>query len=365
MKPSLFSKAPFSWPHVVLAMASLSSACAMSVPGDAPRIVYEGRTVVGPDHEVKMGFPGIVTVVRIKGGQLTARINAGSDDVYFNLSVDGSPPARLRLKKGVNELDLLKGFTPGVHSVELVRRTESWEGVCQVLGFDLGDGELLEPVPLPSRKLLFIGDSVTCGSGTEQSDVPGKPGAERSNAAATFCMKLAARLNAQFNLVSYGGRGVIREWEGITATNNAPEFYELALPDDPVSLWDHRRYLPDAIGICLDTNDFSRGIPDETTFVNGYVEFIRKVHRDAPDAPIFLIDSPILDDTPGEAPKLTVSRAYLDEIVRKVGFPKVTHVNIRHYKGSPGDGHPTAAEHTLIADELEPVFRKSLAWDVH
>jgi lysophospholipase L1-like esterase len=358
-EPRVFGT-PFRWPRLFLTMTFLSNALAMPVPADGPRIAYEGRHAIGPNHEVMMGFPGIVTTLRVNSGQLGVQINASSDDVYFNLSVDGAAPALLRLTKGLNQLDLLKGVAPGIHTVELVRRTESWEGVCQVLGYDLGTGELLEPAPLPSLKLLFIGDSVTCGEATEESDGRGKPGAERSNAAASFGMKLAARLKTQVNLVSYGGRGVIRDWQGMKAINNAPEFYELALPDDPKALWNHASYVPDAIGICLGTNDFSRGIPDQTEFVNGFIEFIRKIRRDAPAASIFLIDSPILNDDPGEAPKLTVCRAYLDEIVRKLGSPLVTHVNIRHYKGSPGNGHPTAAEHTLIADELEPVFRKAL-----
>jgi len=281
MKKPEFSGNPFGLPRLFLTMTLLSNALATPVPADNLRISYEGRHAVGPDHEVMMGFPGIITHIRVNSGQLAVKINASSDDVYFNLSVDGAPPTRLRLAKGLNHLDLLKGALPGVHAVELVRRTESWQGVCQVLDYDPGSGEILEPSPLPSRKLMFIGDSITCGSSTEDSDVPGKPGAERSNAAASFGMRLAARLKAQVNLVSYGGRGIIRDWQGMKAINNAPQFYELALPDDPSALWDHAAYVPDAIGICLGTNDFSRGIPDQTEFVNGFIEFIRKVRRDA------------------------------------------------------------------------------------
>ena len=131
---------------------------------------------------------------------------------------------------------------------------------------------------------MFIGDSITSGEATEASDIPEKPGAERSNAAASFCFKLASRLNAQVHLVSYGGRGMIRDWQGIRNTNNVPVFYELALPDDPNVPWNARSYVPDAIGICVGTNDFSQGIPDENEFVNGYVEFLRKVIRDAPSS---------------------------------------------------------------------------------
>ena len=103
--------------------------------------------------------------------------------------------------------------------------------------------------------------------------------------------------------VGYGGRGVIRDWQGIRNINNAPQFYELALPDDPSCLWQQNSYEPDAIAICLGTNDFNQGVPDENEFVNAYVEFIRKIRRDSPNARIFLLDSPMLDDAAGKVPK--------------------------------------------------------------
>jgi formate dehydrogenase major subunit len=75
---------------------------------------------------------------------------------------------------------------------------------------------------------------------------------------------VARRLGAQCHLVSYGGRGIIRDWQGIRDTRNAPVFYELALPDDPAVRWDHMRYVPDAIGIlrkrqCVGAYDHADG----------------------------------------------------------------------------------------------------------
>jgi lysophospholipase L1-like esterase len=341
-------------------MTLLRTEKAWELPADDPRVTYEGRYKVGSDHRVIMGFPGVIAHLKANSKALRARIVASTDDVYFSLSIDGNPPTRIRLKKGMNEVPLLENAGEGPHGVRLVRRTEGWEGVCEILGYDVGSGELVAASELPRRKLLFIGDSITCGEGTEEADVPGSPGAERSNAAASFGMKLATRLDSQVHLVSYGGRGIIRDWQGNRATNNAPVFYELALPDDPKSAWSHANYVPDAVGICLGTNDFSPGIPERDEFVSAFAAFVRKVRRDAQGAPVVLIDSPILDDVAGELPKLSVCRAYLDEIVKEVGAPGVVHVPINHCEGSPGDGHPTAAEHTLMADKLEPVFRKAL-----
>jgi lysophospholipase L1-like esterase len=349
-----------AWRDLFLVFAMVSTSPAKYWPADDPHVSYEGRVACGPDHQVRMGFPGIVTRLRVDATSVNAKILASSDDVYFNLVLDDCAPRRLRLKKGLNDVVLLSETQPGAHNIELVRRTESWEGVCEIVGISVEEGTFLDPLPLPSSKLMFIGDSITCGEGTEPSDIDGKPGAERSNAEASFCMKLARRLKAQCNLVSYGGRGIIRDWQGIRDTNNAPQFYEFALPDDPNARWDSRKYVPDVVGICLGTNDFSQGVPDQNEFVNGYAEFIRKIMRDAPKARIILIDSPILTDGEGQIPKKKVCRAFLEEILRKIGSKNVSLAWVRHYLGSPGDGHPTGAEHTLIADELESAFRGAL-----
>lgn len=329
-------------------------------PADDVNISYEGRTAVGAGHRVRMGFPGIAIRLRVNAAVVRARIDASSDDVFFNVSVDSKAPRRIRLHKGINDVELLRADLPGVHALELVRRTESWQGVCELLGFSVAEGAILAPAALPDRRMLFIGDSVTCGEGTEAADTPGVLGAERSNASASYGAELARRLLAQVHLVSYGGRGIIMDWQGIRDTNNAPVFYGLALPDDPNCPWDPRSYVPDVIGICLGTNDFSQGIPAEDEFVGGYVGFLERILGDAPSAAVILIDSPILED--GDAPKKSTCRSYIDKVVRIMNRPNVSRAWVKHCVGSPGDAHPVAAEHMQMADELEPAFRRAAGW---
>ncbi len=210
---------------------------------------------------------------------------------------------------------------------------------------------------------MFIGDSVTCGELSAWRPGADPEAAVNSDARASYGMVLARRLSAQCHLVSYGGRGVIRDWQGVQATNNAPQFYELAMPDDPAHPWDPSGYVPDAIGIQLGTNDFGQGIPDQNQFVNAYVEFIRKVRRDAPRALIFVMDSPIVRDEPSHGgPRGTVLHAYLEEVVSRVGSSRVILAPLAHSPGVPGNGHPTGADHKVIADQLEPLLRRTLGW---
>ncbi|HVZ64682.1 MAG TPA: SGNH/GDSL hydrolase family protein [Lacunisphaera sp.] len=349
-------------------LAGATVAMAVSSPGsvapaDNAAVVYEGRYALGEGGAVRLGFPGVTAHVRFEGPGLVLHANAANDDQYFDVSVDGAPPTLLRLHGGDGDYVLVPRGTPAEHGVELTRRNESWQGTVTLLGFDPGEGGALRPAPaLPARKLMFIGDSVTSGAMTAWTpDRENRDAAVNSNGRLTYGMILARQLGAQCHLVSYGGRGLIRDWQGIRKTNNAPQFYELALPDDPKARWDHARYVPDAIGIQLGTNDFSSGIPDEVEFVDAYVEFLAKVRRDAPRAFIFLMDSPIVNDEPGK-PRRTVLHAYLEEIVARANDPRVRLAPLPHYPGVPHNGHPSAEEHVAMAKELAPLFKAALGW---
>lgn len=334
-----------------------------AVQANDPRIAYEGRFAADASGAVTLGFPGVTAHLRVRGVGLTLRARAAQDDTYLDVIVDGAAPSVLRLHAGEAEYPLVANATAGEHTIALLRRNESWQGTCELVAFLPGPGgEILAAPALSARKLMFIGDSVTCGE--KDAYDPSREMADKlnCNARVSYGMILATRLGAQCHLVSYGGRGVIRDWQGIRNIRNAPQFYELALPDGPEIAWDHRRYVPDAIGIQLGTNDFNQGIPDQNEFVNAYVEFVRKVRRDAPNALIFLMDSPILEDKEPGGPRRSTLHAYLEEIVRRVGSDRVILAPLKHYPGVPGNGHPDGRDHVGMADELEPVLRRALGW---
>jgi hypothetical protein len=367
MKRFITSGARWLLTSTVLAMAGAiaSTASVITVArvlANNPAIISEGRHAEDASGAVRLGFPGVTLHLRLSAWALKMSARASSDDVFFDVSIDGAAPTVLRLKKGEGTYELLQKSSVAEHTLVLTRRTESWMGTCEILGFELQGGELLPRPALPARKLMFIGDSVTSGELTAW--VPGCDTHEKvnSNARVSYGMILARRLGAQCHLVSYGGRGIIRDWQGIRDTRNAPQFYELALPDDPAVRWDHARYVPDAIGIQLGTNDFSPGIPEQSEFVNAYVEFIRKIQRDAPQAFIFIMDSPIVNDEPGRGPRRTLLHFYLEQVVARIGSPKVMLAPLPRYAGVPGNGHPSGAEHEAMAAELEPAFRRVLGW---
>jgi lysophospholipase L1-like esterase len=236
----------------------------------------------------------------------------------------------------------------GRHTVDIVHRSETWHGVATVKQFSI-DGKWEAPAALPARKLLVLGDSVTCGEAIDR--VPGtQKEAAWWNARASYGMLIAQQLHAQVQLVCYGGRGLVRTWDGKTDQLNLAEYYGMSIADraHPVQ-WDQRRYQADLILSAIGTNDFNPGIPDREQYVQAYVEMVRTLLRDHPKARIALTEGAIQS---GERRAALV--AYIAETVRRVNDPRVRAVASTHYPGDAVDAHPTKAQHAAMAADLVP-----------
>ena len=55
-------------------------------------------------------------------------------------------------------------------------------------------------------------------------------------------------------------------------------------------------------------------------------------------------------------------RSMLQKAVEQSGDPLVSYVPSQHYPGNGCDGHPTAAQHLQMTDDLEPILRTQLGW---
>jgi lysophospholipase L1-like esterase len=337
-----------------LLMAGVTTA-ALPAARDRP-FILEGRLAELKDR-LRAGFPGVTLHAKWQGPRLLLHTAGTSDTVYLDIIVDEGAPRTVRLSRERQVVEVYSG-PGGAHHVEIRRRGESWQGQWDLFDVEAPDGRWLAPPILPARKLMFIGDSITCGEAADVRREEIHNDIALANAYLSFGKVLARHLNAQCHLIAAGGRGLMRDWEGINDDTTAPRFYERASLDEALN-WDHRRYVPDAIGICLGTNDFSSGIPDERVFISTLVAFVEKVRRDAPNAGIVLIDSPILTDE--GTPKRSALRAYLDGAARRLADPRVVRAAVAHYPGRPVNAHPVAEEHAAIAQELEPAFSRLLA----
>ena len=322
---------------------------------------YDGRTHGHP----RMGYPGTGLIFRFKGTGANLEIVSDSETAALTVVIDHGPPLLRLLQKGKNVVSIASALEDVAHTVEIYKRADSWQGIVTVDGIELdGAGVLLPPPPLPVRKLMFIGDSVTCGGGVD-NNAQCKPDPEHpaNNVYDSYGMLLGRRMDAQIQLVCYGGRGLERDYRGLGISDgvlNAPQFLDLAVVTDEPSgraPWDAALWQADAIVISLGTNDFdlqsSRPL-DEKKWVDEYDAFLRDVRREYPRAVIVLTEGAIVVDP--------LLRQLVQAAAAGAHDPKVFYTPSVHYPGNGCDGHPTRDQHVRMADDFEPVLRQLLGW---
>jgi lysophospholipase L1-like esterase len=329
---------------------------------------WMGRIEEAPNGAVRLGYPGITALIHFTGTTLAWRVEATSAHCHFNVSIDNGTSRIVKAAAGRSTLVLAEGLSDGPHVARVVRRTESWPGTIAVEAVTT-NGRLLEPPALPERKLLFLGDSITCGAAIDHMPPDFPQDHLDCDAAGSFGMELGHRLSAQTHLVSYGGRGLVRDYQGWgrDKTLIAPVMFERAMPDDASSAWDHQRYTPDAVVIGLGTNDFATGIPDEVEWVNAYDALLTRVRQVHPRALILITNSPMFSPRTdnGDAARAAAIVHYLDEVITKrwyAGDRSAEKVLYRYQPGSSRNSHPARPQHQLMADDLESVLRARLGW---
>lgn len=317
-------------------------------------LFIEGRAHIEND-EVRLSFPGSQLRLATPSTHMSLDFDetrSHADSAFDYKINDGA--WQTHYIGGQSRLDLSSDTGGKGIEFHLIRRSEAWQGDIVLTKASSAFG-FREPAPFPDTKLLFIGDSITAGAGT-QSRVNATGEREAvSNARLAYPRVLGERLNTQVHQIAYGGRGLVRDWQGITDTNNAPQFYDRVLPDNPDHIWDHADYPADIVSVMLGTNDFNTGIPERDNWTQSYVTFVERIRSDYPMAQVFLISSPMTGGEKGDALK-----SYVSEVAASFDTPKVKYLEVSQYYGEPWDSHPTAAEHEKIAFELEPHFRAAL-----
>ena len=326
---------------------------------DGSAIAVEGRM----SSDGWIAYPGAVIAVAFRGRQIEIRLEASSDQTFVDVILDDQAPERFRVE--ANRPIALTARRSGLHRVEIHKRTEAWQGLLRLVEVKT-DGSFVqasEPsVQSHRRKLLFIGDSITAGSGSDATVDDKTDDATVSNGRLSYGRVLADRLDAACHLIAYGGKGLIRDYLNDPNAVTAPQFYERTLPDDPGANWDATKFRPDVVVIALGTNDFNVGIPPVESFVPAMVSFIDRIATDAPDAKFVLLSSPMFGEGDSRTAHLNLLRRAAETFTRRPSGPEVRVVEMDYHPGRPSDSHPIADEHVLMANQLEPIIRGMMHW---
>lgn len=321
-----------------------------------PHIASMGRFEKTNDGSARFGYPGVSFLVAFEGKELNLEASSSGNQSYLEVTVDREAPKVIKLSSLPTVISLVKAQAPHKHQVNIVHRSETWHGVVTLKSLST-DGEFLAAPVLPKRKMLVLGDSVTCGEAIERID-GGKKDTSWWNPSLSYGMLTAKALNAQVQLVCMGGHGLIRSWDGKTNELNLPDYYALTIANqnNPVK-WDQTRYHPDLIVSAIGTNDFSKGIPDREAYVSAYVKLLLRLLADHKQAQIVLTEGAILNGDTKAA--LT---DYLHEAIKRTADKRVHYAASVYYPGDTTDAHPTKEQHAAMAKDLTEQVKTLMKW---
>lgn len=250
-------------------------------PASDSRIEYTGR-VIRNGNDVSYDWSGVYFRVKFTGPYLAMKCS-DTKNSWFNLWTDKAMGLKEDRKFLVGAKDTLivlaEGLGKGEHEIILQKRTEGEQGRFTVHSF-VTEGKILQADGRKERHIEFIGDSYTCGYGTESPSKDDPFLAETENCNLTYAAIVSRYFNADFNLVSHSGQGICRNYDNSRPGYNMPDRYSQAFDEEKESVWDQSKaeYQPDVVVIYLCTNDFSTGCqPQIERFAQRYIELLEKV----------------------------------------------------------------------------------------
>ncbi len=230
-----------------------------------PAVRFIGRFDTTDPAGPKVAWPGAQIVARFSGTEVKATLADAPNEYqpsHWDVTIDGTlAPTPLALTPASKTYTLATGLTPGVHVVELRKRTEAKAGVTQFFGFDYSGGVLLSPPPARLRRIEFLGDSNANGYGIEGAGPGCSFTPATQNEQKSFCALTAAALQADHHNLAQSGIGVFLNYVR-TDPNVMEVVYTRALPNTPGSTYDFTRFEPDVVWITLGGNDWGGENPD-------------------------------------------------------------------------------------------------------
>ncbi len=182
------------------------------VDADDPNIQYIGRFYAPDPKKRVFDWPGVQIYAKFQGTSCFIRLTDKKNE--YAVIVDHRAPRILTVDSTTDIYCVASGLTDSLtHSILIQKRTEPLVGKGIFYGFILDRGRtLLPPEKRSERRIEFIGNSITCGYGVEGESPDCHFSPQTENACTSYASMTARELNADYHLISYSGRGMVRNF---------------------------------------------------------------------------------------------------------------------------------------------------------
>lgn len=337
-----------------------------TIPATHSYIQYMGRMKFQNDT-AQFNWPGVVVSAQFTGSLLGIHIKGGARN-YFNVWVDDRPEKVLH---AVNDTTWWypESLKKGKHRLRLVKRTEADMGMAAFSGISIGENELmLMPDLHPDRKLLFIGDSKTCGYGTEGKDKSEHFSPTTENCDKTYATIVARAFVSQYQLIAHSGLGMVRNYGDSLKISvdrkPMPARIEYLFDNDSTIQYDMGQYIPDAVFINLGANDFStQPYPDEVDFIVAGKKLVRNLLNYYPGVKIFCFTGPLIKEPCYSYTKKMVESIRSEMKTTDIIFLGAPSDLLNSDSDLGSDSHPSYQGQLKTAKHILPLMSIVLDWN--
>ena len=257
-------------------------------------------------------------------------------------------------------------------TVRVIKLSESAMSTCAIKWISVDTEDRIRPVAAKAHRIEIVGDSITCGYGTDDLDGEHHFVTGTEDATKAYAYKTAQALNADYSLVSLSGYGII---SGYTATAEEkvdqilPRYYDrlgfsygsyLGMKPQEVA-WNFAAQ-PELIIINLGTNDDSYCLDHadrQLDYQQNYTAFLKKVRSHNPDAKLLCVLGLMGDRLYPFVEK--AAAAYTEETgdsnIACMRFP----VQLAE-DGYAADWHPSVVTHDKAVERLTAEIRGLMGW---
>lgn len=331
----------------------------VTIKADNPNFQYTGRIdFTSPDKPI-IYWPGTYIKANFEGSLLIVSLDDKTGQSFYDVYIDEDylHPQVIDCSAGSKIYLISASLTDTVHSVLIFRRTEASTGPTTFLGIQINDGKtLVAPPARLGRKLLFYGDSITCGMGNEAPDSYADDNLAYENNFKAFGAVTSRLLNADYMCIAKSGIGIMISWFNMTM----PQYYYRLDPDNASSNWDFSLYTPDVVVINLFQNDsWLLTTKDSTKITNAYVDFVRTIRLRHPKAFIVCsLGSMDITKTGSPWPK------YVESAVKLLNeVDKDTNIGTYFFPFSTSwTKHPRVRHHLVMGNNLATYINSKMGW---
>lgn len=259
-------------------------------PAQSSQVCFTGRAAQNADGSLGFDWSGSHFTFAFNGTACAMRASDTKRN-YYNVFIDGKPYGKVTVEGKSHVIPLAQGLKRGTHTVLVQKRTEAEQGRTTLEAVGVA-GKWLAAPAVPERWIEFIGDSHTCGYGSEGKSPKEPFTPETENCDLAWGCILARYFDARYTLIAHSGQGVVRnygdkrEYSPYTMRERLLRTFD----QDSTVLWKSTNRRPDIVIIKLGTNDTSCDLtPSEAAFDRAFTLMLHNIRSLYGDVPVLYV----------------------------------------------------------------------------